>query len=250
MPATRYPRAAQVFPDLPERQPLIQVRGLILHSIVGSGRAAYGKFLNSSNLESTFILELEGPPDQIMEANERADANGAGNVYYASVETADNGDPDNFPWTPSQVEELVLLILWYHEEWDVPLRLITANGEWGFGYHVMAGSYVQPVGCKRGPDHFNWTEVRGKSCPGCIRQWQFHNVVWPEVLRRAGGSMDDMPLNDADKAFHRGETDRLIAVIRETTDKSIRDRGSRLYRIHNTIKAIRDRLGSTPAPDA
>lgn len=171
---------------LPEVQPRIQVRGVVFHSIVGSAEAAYGKFLNSSSLESTGIIKLDGTVFQIMESDERADANAAGNAYYASFETEDNGDPDHFPWTSEQVDTIVRLALWYHAVHGVPLERIPEHGGYGFGWHVMHGldHYEGGQLYKKGPSP--WTAVRGKTCPGMLRQHQFDRVVLPQI--RAGGA--------------------------------------------------------------
>lgn len=246
MPPSTVPFAVQRM--LPERQPHIGVRGVILHSIVGSAEAAYGKFLNSSSLESTFILKKDGTLFQIMDADERADANGAGNIYYASVETEDNGDPNNDPWTPAQIDRIVQLLHWYRDNYGVPMVPITANGGRGVGFHVMSGDTAWGNHrCRRGPDAFNWTEVRGKTCPGCIRQDQFWNEVLP---RAAGGIVDDMPsieelraLQEEDHRWWKAENDRII-----------QDRAGRLHRINTSIKAIltwaKARFGSAPSADA
>ena len=57
-----------------------------------------------------------------------------------------------------------------------------------------------------------------------------------------------------DEKFFRGETDRLIAAVREETARSIQDRGSRLFRVNNSIKAIlaylKARFGTVPSSDA
>lgn len=221
---------------LPEVQGAIPVRGLVFHSIVGSAEAAYGKFLNSSDLESTFILKLDGSLWQIMESDERADANGAGNAYYASCETEDNRDPDHFPWTDEQVDTMVRLSLWYHDVHGVPLRRIGAHGEHGFGWHVMHGLDHQDGGqwYKKGPSP--WTAVRGKTCPGFVRQHQFDRVVLPRII--TGQTGDDMP----SEAFHKAETDRLIEAIKAENTRSIQDRGTRLSNVNDVSKAIRDFL--------
>lgn len=232
---------------LPEQQPRIGVRGLVFHSIVGSAEAAYGKFLNSSNLESTFILKLDGTLWQIMESDERADANGLGNAYYASCETEDNGDPDHFAWTPEQVDTMVRLALWYHAEHGVPLARIPQHGGYGFGWHVMHGldHFQDGQQFKKGPSP--WTAVKGKTCPGMVRQHQFDRIILPRIL---GQDTDDMP----SEAFHRAETDRLIAAIRDENTRLITDQSKRFASVNKTVKAVRDylaaRFGPAPTPDA
>lgn len=205
---------------LPEvhTEPAIQVRGLLFHSIVGSVDAAWNKFRYSSTLESTFLVRWSGHIIQIQDTSRQADANYLGNAYYGSVETEDGGDPDRQPWSEEQLNACLRIARFYHEAHGVPLQLIPQHGGWGYGYHTLLGA-PSP-----------WTPV-AKSCPGAIRKQQFHQVLLPRIL---GATIDDMP----SEAFHRTETDRLIQALGRENSRNIQDRGSRLYRVNNTLKAI------------
>jgi N-acetyl-anhydromuramyl-L-alanine amidase AmpD len=41
-----------------------------------------------------------------MDTGRRADANLDANAFAISIETEDNGDPDNFPWSRAQLDSL------------------------------------------------------------------------------------------------------------------------------------------------
>jgi hypothetical protein len=142
---------------------------MIWHSIVGSAEGAYGYFLNSTSLESTLILKLNGKLIQCMNLSDRADANGESNDRAISGETEDNGDPDNFAWTIQQVDTIVATNLFVAENNGIPMRLTPDPYSAGFGYHSMHGA-PSP-----------WTKVRGKTCPGVVRREQFMDEVWPRT---------------------------------------------------------------------
>ena len=205
---------------LPEwrSEPVIQVRGLLFHSIVGSVEAAWSSFVKASNpLESTFLVRTDGHIIQIQDTSRQADANYHGNAFYGSVETEDGGNPNVQPWSKEQLDACVRIARFYHEVHDVPLRQITEHGGFGYGYHTLLGA-PSP-----------WTPV-AKSCPGTIRKQQFHQVLLPRIL---GATIDDMP----SESFHRAETDRLIAAVNANTNRLIQDVASRLYRINTNVKA-------------
>lgn len=175
----RMPGAAWM--PLPENAtaPHITATQVILHSAVGSG-SLYRFFRDSSNLESHFWVDESGRIEQYVDTGRRADANLDANARAISVETADNGHPDTFPWTPAQLDSLARIIAWAHAEHGIPIRRCPAWDKPGVGYHTMWGA----------PSH--WTPV-AKTCPGKIRIGQF-----PHVLDLAQET--DMPLTDADAA--------------------------------------------------
>lgn len=142
---------------------------VIYHSIVGSAEGAYGYFLKSTSLESTFIVKLNGWIIQCMNASDRADANRTANYRAISVETEDNGNPDSYPWTDRQIDALVKIGVWAHEQHEVKARECPRHDASGFGYHVMFGA--------PGP----WTPV-AKTCPGIVRRKQFYKVVLPRII--------------------------------------------------------------------
>lgn len=147
---------------------------LIFHSAVGGG-SLYDYFQERSNLESHFWVGLDGRVEQYVDTNRKADANYKANAWAISVETADNGDPDHFPWTEAQLDALADIAVWAHQTFGIPVVKCLAWNKSGMGYHTMWGA----------PS--NWTPV-AKSCPGKARIKQF-----PEILKRANDKLKPIP---------------------------------------------------------
>jgi hypothetical protein len=163
---------------------------LIYHSIVGSAEGAYGYFLNHTTLESTFIVKLNGDTIQCMWATDRADANSRSNRRAISVETEDNRNPDSFPWTDDQLDELVRIGVWAVEHHAITPVRCPGPYEPGIGYHSMHGA-PSP-----------WTPARGKTCPGVVRREQFDRIVLPRIIEAVTGirqGEDQMDIRDAIK---------------------------------------------------
>lgn len=201
---------------LPENYQQRRIRpiGLIFHSIVGSAEAAYGKFLNSSTLESTFIVRKDGGIIQLMDTTVQADANYLANTLYGSVETEDNGHPDIDPWTEPQLQALIKIGLFYHHTHGVPITRVRYHGDPGIGYHTMFGA--------PGP----WTPV-AKSCPGRARIAQFDRLL----VRMAEGRVDDMPSEAFFQLLHQDEKNQRAELHKDLTE--------RLANIHATLKDVR-----------
>lgn len=169
----RYPGA--LWRPIPENysQPRIRPTQVILHSAVdGPGRTSLFGFFRRSDVtvESHFHVMRDGTVEQYMDTEVRADANRWANVRAISIETEDDGDPNNTPWTDAQVEAILALIRWAHEAHGVPLRVCPAWDAPGVGYHSMWGAPGA------------WTPSRGKTCPGRIRIRQFRDVIVPAFL--------------------------------------------------------------------
>jgi hypothetical protein len=172
---------------LPEHdsQPKITPTTIIDHSIVGSALGAWLYFRDKSSLESHFIVDLNGEIWQCMNTDREADANLEANAYAISIETADNGDPNNYPWTSHQLESLA----WLHNKLravhsTISRREATSCESGGLGYHVKMGA----PSC--------WTPI-AKTCPGIpVRVAQWKNVLLPNFLT---GQEVDMPLDGNDK---------------------------------------------------
>ena len=144
---------------LPEwdRQPRMTPTTIIDHSIVGSALGAWYYFRDQTGIESHFIVRgtpsgsQDGRIWQLMDTGRRADANLNANAFAISIETEDNGDPDNFPWSRAQLESL----RWLHGKLravhpTIPRRRCPGPGGGGLGYHSMWGA-PSP-----------WTPVAGK----------------------------------------------------------------------------------------
>ena len=99
---------------LPEwnRQPRITPTTIIDHSIVGSALGAWYYFRDTTGIESHFIVRgarsgsADGHIWQLMDTGRQADANLNANAFAISIETEDNGDPDDFPWSRAQLASL------------------------------------------------------------------------------------------------------------------------------------------------
>jgi N-acetylmuramoyl-L-alanine amidase len=144
---------------LPEwnRQPRITPTTIIDHSIVGSALGAWYYFRDQTGIESHFIVRgrpsgsADGQIWQLMDTGRQADANLDANAFAISIETEDNGDPNNFPWSRAQLESL----RWLHAKLravhpTIPRRRCPSPRGGGLGYHSMWGS-PSP-----------WTPVAGK----------------------------------------------------------------------------------------
>lgn len=162
----------------------ISPRVVILHSAVGSN-SLYNYFKENSSLESHFWVGLDGEIEQYMDTEKQADANYKANDFAISVETADNGDPDHFPWTGPQMNSLAEIIVWANKRHGIPIVRCNSWDGRGIGFHTMWGA----------PS--NWTPV-AKSCPGTIRKTQFDDVIELAKLKAAKPPVEekDMELSD------------------------------------------------------
>jgi N-acetylmuramoyl-L-alanine amidase len=144
---------------LPEwnRQPRITPTTIIDHSIVGSALGAWFYFRDQTGIESHFIVRgarsgsADGHIWQLMDTGRQADANLNANAFAISIETEDNGDPDDFPWSRAQLDSL----RWLHARLravhpTIPRRRCPSPRGGGLGYHSMWGAPSA------------WTPVRGK----------------------------------------------------------------------------------------
>jgi hypothetical protein len=139
---------------------------------------AWYYFRDSTGIESHFIVRgapsgsADGHVWQLMDTGRQADANLNANAFAISIETEDNGDPDDFPWSRAQLESL----RWLHAKLravhpTIPRRRCPRPSGGGLGYHSMWGAPSA------------WTPVVGKTCPGRpvrVRQWQ--QILLPAFL--------------------------------------------------------------------
>jgi N-acetylmuramoyl-L-alanine amidase len=180
---------------LPEwnRQPRITPTTIIDHSIVGSALGAWYYFRDSTGIESHFIVRgarsgsADGHIWQLMDTGRQADANLNANAFAISIETEDNGDPDDFPWSRAQLASLK----WLHNKLravhpTIPRRRCPSPRGGGLGYHSMWGAPSA------------WTPVAGKTCPGRpVRVAQWQDELLPAFLR----AEEDDVLNDDDRRW-------------------------------------------------
>jgi hypothetical protein len=193
---------------LPEWQSQAVITPVLIidHSIVGSASGAYYYFRDSTGLESHFIVcgkpsgSIDGQIWQLMDTGRRADANSEANNKAISIETEDNGDPNNYPWSPAQLESLKWLhntLVRYHPTIK-RLEAKDCDGP-GLGYHSKMGA----PSC--------WTPSAGKTCPGKpVRVDQWRNVLLPAFL----SGEEDMALSQADKEWIVAKFEQFIGIHR------------------------------------
>ncbi|MFF4576925.1 N-acetylmuramoyl-L-alanine amidase [Streptomyces sp. NPDC001373] len=188
-----------------DNQPAIRPTQFIMHSVAApwDEERIYEYWRDSTNLESHFGLDYDGSIGQFIGTQTRADANYRANLRpdgtgAVSIETASDDDASD-PWTPEQVEQLILLGVWLHQEHGIPLRVCRNASDPGYGYHRL---------------HADWA-VSGTDCPGDQRVQQFHDVVFPGIVARVGGAPSSPP-----PAAPGVSLSRLIAAAKADPPKS------------------------------
>ncbi|GAA0430993.1 peptidoglycan-binding protein [Streptomyces luteireticuli] len=164
-------------------QPAIRPTQLIFHSIAApwTPRRTYEYWRDSTFLESHFGVGYDGSIAQYIGTETRADANYRANrrpdgTGAVSVETASDDEATD-PWTDAQVSTLIRLGVWMRQYHGVPLRICRWASDPGFGYHRL---------------HDDWSDG-GTDCPGDERVDQFHEVVFPGIVKAAGGKVESTP---------------------------------------------------------
>lgn len=169
---SRCPFAVQKI--LPENatQPAITPTQVILHSAVDApGPTSLFPYFDRLDvgLESHFFVKLNGVIEQYMDTEVHADANLKANVRAVSIETEDEGNPDEREWTPAQMAAIKSLLDWLLKEHKGILpRVCPAWDAAGIGYHTMWGAPSE------------WTPVQ-KTCPGKVRIAQFKRELEPWI---------------------------------------------------------------------
>lgn len=160
---SRYPGAT--WRPLPENetQPAIVPTQLIFHSAVSKGVSLFDFFGKKLVVvESHLYVEEDGNAEQYIDSNIQADANYKANHRALSAESWDNGDPDHVPWNPKQLRRLADFAAWGHLEHDIPLVRAPAWDAPGMGGHT---------------DYKEWSNVKGKTCPGLARRGQVDTII-------------------------------------------------------------------------
>ena len=191
-------------------QPAIVPDQFILHSLTApwTARRTYEYWRDSTNLESHFGLGYAGDLGQYIGTQTRADANSVANRRSnghgaVSLESASNAGATD-PWTDEQVEVIIDLGIWLHEEHAIPLRICRTWDDPGYGYHKL----------------FSEWNPNAHACPGTARIQQFHDVIFPRI-KNGEGSMAAVDLTDAAiAAVALATANKLIAGggVLETTD--------------------------------
>lgn len=160
-----------VWRPLPENwtQPRIDPSVAIIHSAVDApGPSSLFPFFARSDVkvETTFFIKNDGAIEQYMDTEVRADGNRWANGFAVSIETEDDGDPDQRPWTLAQIVSMRRLLEWlFRVHPKIKRRICPAWNAPGVGWHSMWGA-PSP-----------WTPTRGKTCPGLTRIPQFRREI-------------------------------------------------------------------------
>ncbi|WP_079198266.1 N-acetylmuramoyl-L-alanine amidase [Streptomyces sp. CB03911] len=164
-------------------QPAIVPTQLIAHSIAApwTPQRIFEYWRDSTNLESHFGLGYDGAIAQYIGTQTKADANMYANrrpdgTGAVSIETASNLQHTD-PWTPEQVEALIRLGVWLHQQHGIPLRICRSWDDPGYGYHRLFAE---------------WSDG-GTACPGDARVQQFKDRVFPGIVARASGQLPPAP---------------------------------------------------------
>lgn len=117
-----------------------RLHGLVLHVQQGT-EADTVSWFNAIGLPAPasahFGNPKHGPLEQFVDTDNMAWAQKAGNHDWISIENEGYvGDS----LTPSQVENVAMLLAWLHWAKDVPLQLADNPASFGLGYHSMGGS--------------------------------------------------------------------------------------------------------------
>lgn len=168
------PFADQLLIPPGSNDPRIHGRIGILHVDAGNAESLYGWFDGpSGGIESHGHIKKSGILEQYRSLDFEADANYLANPFAWSFETQGFGPGK---WTEEQLDTIKRLMLWMRDRRGVPLRVVTSwnDAKGGWGYHTLF------------PE---WSNVRGKTCPGAERIRQFREILVPWM--QAGGPMPE-----------------------------------------------------------
>lgn len=221
-----------------------------LHTMAGSFAGTDAMFHQNGfkGTESHFGVAGSGRAKQWQDLDYRADANYEGNGRVISIETADVGEsfPDWLPdgpvppWTPAQLDRIVLIVGWCCDRYDIPKRLVadSRSGRRGIAYHRQGidGNFTGPYKGRRGVGE-RWSVSGGKVCPGDARIRQLIEIVIPRVR---GEQEDPMAGLTDDQQLELLRNSRII--VERLTDEGTIGRRSK-----ETTIAVRKLLAREPA---
>lgn len=184
-----------------DSQPAIVPDQFIVHSLAApwTAQRTYEYWRDSTNLESHFAVGYTGDLAQFIGTQTRADANASANRRAdghgaVSLESASNTGATDV-WTAAQVDAIVDLGIWLHEEHSIPLRLCRSWDDPGYGYHRL----------------FSEWNPNGHACPGNARVSQYMDEVFPRI-KNGEGSMAAVDLtSEAVAAVAVATVNKLLA---------------------------------------
>lgn len=146
-----------------ETEPLIEATQLIFHSAVSKADSLWGYFgRRDIVVESHIYVQEDGDAEQYIDWDRQADANFGANGRALSVETWDNAHPDVVPWNDPQLDRLVDIAVQAHRLKGIPIIRAPRWDAPGMGGHT---------------DYPQWSNVRGKTCPGLARRAQVEVIL-------------------------------------------------------------------------
>lgn len=190
---------------LPENstQARITPTQVILHTAVDQpGPTNLWRFFREdTGAESHFWVKLNGDIEQFMDTNVKANCNRKADIRAISIETEDDGNPRQRPWTQEQVASIILLLRWVNETHGIPLEFCRSWDSPGIGWHSMWG-FRDPI-AQTGPIDNPWSLYRGKDCPGKPRIRQLREEIVP--------ALNSPHQEDADMTPEERETLKQVA---------------------------------------
>lgn len=171
----RCPFAVQKILPESATQSKITPRAIILHTAVDSSapNSSIASYFGRADVgdESHFYVMDNGTIEQYMDTEVCADANVSANGFAISIETEDDGNPTQHPWTDAQIQALNHLITWLCLTHNIPRVKIGSPTGSGIGWHSMWG--INTANSKPNP----WTNAIGKTCPGELRISQVPSLI-------------------------------------------------------------------------
>ena len=211
-----------------DNDPQITPIGNIFHVAVSEAASLHDFFAGrSGGIESHGYIRRDGTIEQYRDAHHEADANYLANSFvrdgrrygFLSWETQGMGPGE---WTPQQLESIKRIIRWTHAEHGIPLRVAPGWDQPGQGYHILF------------PE---WSNVRGKTCPGPDRIKQFHTIIAPWLETGATPEEDDMQLDD--KLFPKQDDSRTVGQVLARMDRFIDSQHARTKALLARVAALR-----------
>lgn len=118
---------------------MVAHKGLVLHIEQSNDNNAVNHWFQDSSAQASahFTNPKTGPLCQLVDTDDAAWTEMAGNRYWVSVEHAGYGGDS---LTPSQIENDAQLLAWLHNTYSIPLQITDDPNGSGLGWHGMGGA--------------------------------------------------------------------------------------------------------------
>lgn len=147
-----------------------KANAFVMHIAVSESVSLHTLFSNSKYGCSHFYVRRSGLIEQYLPISSKSMADVYGNHRAVSAET--QGGFKQEPWTDAQVNALAQIAAFLHDEWDIPLKLMTDSRPTtsGVGYHRLGinGNFPNDslfAGRKQRGGGEVWSTSFGKTCP-------------------------------------------------------------------------------------